>query len=115
MVGKKNHDVSHYTEEELEELSRKAQQGRMGPKDKRKLKERLYDSMDGIAATAAPQVERKYHPRWMKICGVDTPEQIDYDNPVVSTERFLCNPQVIRDLIQGRRDDVLAKMSETQR
>lgn len=64
--------------------------------------------------TATGRVRMKFYPRWMKICGVDNIKDIDMDNPVVSTEWLLCDIDVQRALIQGRRSEVLARMNEVQ-
>lgn len=37
-------------------------------------------------------VRKEYHSRWMKACGVDKVEDIDYDNPFVKIEWLLCDP-----------------------
>lgn len=33
-----------------------------------------------------------YHAQWMEVCGVDTVDEIDYENPFVKIEWLLCDP-----------------------
>lgn len=53
--------------------------------------------------------------RWCKICGVDDPKDIDYSNPYVNLEWFLCDVRVVAKLTGHRRDLVLPMMSEQQK
>ena len=63
------------------------------------------------------QVRFKHIDRWMDVCGVDSPEDIDYDNPFVKIEWLLCDPGWLhaikskkgRDQFLERLDDPLAK------
>lgn len=38
------------------------------------------------------QVRAKHLSRWMEVCGVDSPDEIDYENPFVKIEWLLCDP-----------------------
>lgn len=114
MFGKKkdeNYYQTHYTDEEIEKLAME----KVDPRQRRKIKEVFNDAMDTAVSQSAMKIRERYYPRWRKVCGVETDEEIDFDNPVVSTEWLLCDPKVQRELIQGRRDNVLAMMTETQR
>ena len=115
MLGrKKNEDYykTHLTEEEIAKLLFEQEEKNAGKKG---LRQTINDTMEGSMGVVAMQVRQKYYPRWMKICGVDKEEDIDFSNPVVSTEWLLCDPVIQRELIQGRRDNVLAQMTEVQR
>ena len=83
--------------------------------EKMSLKERLALKMDEMAEQNAAQVRLKYYDRWMKICGVDRWEDIDFDNPIVHLEWFLCDWRMLGKLTDGNRDEVLALMDEQQR
>ena len=114
MFGKKKDESyyqTHYTDEEIEKLAME----KVDPRQRRKIKEVFNDAMDTAVSQSAIKIRQRYSPRWRKVCGVETDEEIDFDNPVVSTEWLLCDPKVQRELIQGRRDNVLAMMTETQR
>ena len=114
MFGKKKDESyyqTHYTDEEIEKLAME----KVDPRQRRKIKEIFNDAMDTAVSQSAIKIRERYYPRWRKVCGVETDEEIDFDNPVVSTEWLLCDPKVQRELIQGRRDNVLAMMTETQR
>lgn len=114
MFGKKKDESyyqTHYTDEEIEKLAME----KVDPRQRRKIKEVFNDAMDTAVSQSAMKIRERYYPRWRKVCGVETDEEIDFDNPVVSTEWLLCDPKVQRELIQGRRDNVLAMMTETQR
>lgn len=114
MFGKKKDESyyqTHYTDEEIEKLAME----KVDPRQRRKIKEVFNDAMDTAVSQSAVKIRQRYYPRWRKVCGVETDEEIDFDNPVVSTEWLLCDPKVQRELIQGRRDNVLAMMTETQR
>ncbi len=118
MLGRKKDEkyyLTHYTDEELkaaqEKMQKKAEED---AKNKKTLMGHFRDTMDDAVAKSTETIRKKYRPRWRKICGVETDEEIDYDNPIVSTEWLLCDPTIQRDLIQGRRDKVLARMTEQQ-
>lgn len=119
MLGRKKDEkyyLTHYTDEELKAAQEKMQEkAEQDAKTKHAgLTAHFRDAMDDAMAMSAENVRRKYRPRWRKLCGVETDEEIDYNDPVVSTEWLLCDPRVQRDLIQGRRADVLARMTEQQ-
>lgn len=113
MFGKKKDESyyqTHYTDEEIEKLAME----KVDPRQRRKIKEVFNDAMDTAVSQSAVKIRQRYYPRWRKICGVETDEEIDFDNPVVSTEWLLCDPKIQRELIQGRRENVLAQMTEVQ-
>jgi hypothetical protein len=51
----------------------------------------------------------------MKVCGVDRPEDIDYSQPNVHLEWFLCDIRMLTRLQHGQREEVMALMDESQR
>ena len=113
MFGKKKDESyyqTHYTDEEIEKLAME----KVDPRQRRKIKEVFNDAMDTAVSQRAVKIRQRYYPRWRKICGVETDEEIDFDNPVVSAEWLLCDPKIQRELIQGRRENVLAQMTEVQ-
>ena len=61
------------------------------------------------------QTRAHWTERWMEICGVQTPEEIDYDNPYVHLEWLLCDLRVTAKLTSGMLDEALAMMDEKQR
>lgn len=73
--------------------------------------------MDMRKGDILTQVRSKYLARWMDVCGVDSPEDIDYDNPFVKIEWLLCDPGWLhaikskkgREQFLERLDDPLAK------
>lgn len=83
--------------------------------EKRTLKEKMLDKLEESSDENAAKVRYKFGPRWMKLCGVDRWEDIDWDNPYVHLEWFLCDWRMLGKLTDGRRDEVLAKMDEQQR
>lgn len=42
--------------------------------------------------TVLNRTRANYHARWMEVCGVDSVDKIDYDNPFVKIEWLLCDP-----------------------
>ena len=113
MLGRKKDEKyyeTHYTDEEIEKLSMQ----KIDARKRKKLKEVINDAMLDSMDRNAMMIRAKYYPRWRKVCGVETDEEIDFDNPVVSTEWLLCDPRIQRELIQGRRENVLAQMNEIQ-
>ena len=52
--------------------------------------------------------------RWRGICGVDSNEDIDYSNPIISTEVLLCDQEIQTMLVLGKREKVLKRMDEQQ-
>ena len=113
MFGKKKDESyyqTHYTDEELEKLAME----KVNPRERKKLKETFNEAMETSMDQSAMKIRKRYYPRWRRVCGVETDEEIDFDNPVVSTEWILCDPRIQRELIQGRRENVLAKMTEIQ-
>ena len=111
MFGRRKDDyyLTHMTDQELQTAVNNAKS-----KPRKRLMESLNDAMESSLDDTAARVRLQYHPRWKKICGVERSEDIDYNNPVVSTEYILCDPRIIRLLKQGRRDEVLKQFSEIQ-
>ena len=61
------------------------------------------------------KIRAKYQERWMKLSNTDDPTKIDLTNPIVNLEFFLADFRIIARLTGGKRDEVLAMMTETQR
>lgn len=61
------------------------------------------------------KIRKKYEKRWMELSGTDDPTKIDLTNPIVNLEFFLADFRIIARLTGGKRDEVLAMMTETQR
>lgn len=101
---------THYTDEEIEKLSAQ----NLDKRQRKKLKETINDAMETAMDQSAGKIRQRYYPRWRKVCGVETDAEIDFSNPIVSTEWLLCDPRIQRELIQGRRENVLAQMTEVQ-
>lgn len=78
------------------------------------VKEAFANKMEDTWATHAAQTRMKYLPRWAKLCGVEDYKDIDYSNPYVHLEWFLCDPRMLMKLTGGRRNEVLALMDEQQ-
>lgn len=60
------------------------------------------------------KVRSKWTDRWMQICGVDTPDEIDYDNPYVHLEWILCDMGIQAKLMAGNLESAFKLMDEQQ-
>ncbi|MBR6911818.1 MAG: hypothetical protein IKN41_08185 [Candidatus Methanomethylophilaceae archaeon] len=79
-----------------------------------RLKENAYNKLQDTWGQHAASTRAKYLDRWCRLCGVDDPKDIDYDNPYVHLEWFLCDPRYLIKLTSGKRNEVLAEMDEIQ-
>ena len=79
------------------------------------LSDRIRFEMDMNHEKYVADIRAKWLGRWMEICGVDNPDDIDYDNPYVHLEWLLCDPRVTAKLTGKRVDDALAMMDDMQR
>lgn len=84
-------------------------------KEKLTLKEKVSLKMMEVSDAQANQTRMKFAERWMKLSGVDRWEDIDWDNPYIHLEWFLCDWRMLGKLTDGNRDEVLALMDEQQR
>jgi len=120
MFGKKKDEkyyLTHMTDEEIAAATKKMEENIAQKKEYNKargLRGRFSDAMEAGMAANAETIRRKYYPRWRKVCGVETDEEIDFTNPVVSVESKICDPRVQRQLIQGKRAEFLATLTETE-
>lgn len=89
--------------------------GKPVPQDERKLKEKIVDGIEAGYDRKVAQIRATQLPRWRGICGVETDSEIDYDNPYVHLEWFLCDFRVQVKLMNGQRDYALERMDESQR
>lgn len=60
------------------------------------------------------QARLKWYDHWARVCGVESWEDIDWSNPVVSLEWKLCDQGTQAKLMAGRRDEVLATFTEEE-
>lgn len=96
---------------------------KLGPEDERtadpkglaKIKGSIMESLENSFDANTARVRAKYIPHWMRVCGVDRPEDIDYSQPNVHLEWFLCDIRMLTRLQDGRREEVMALMDESQR
>lgn len=79
------------------------------------LKDAWWEKMEENQDQFAYQIRKKYEKRWMELSGTDDPTKIDLTNPIINLEYFLADFRIIARLTGGKRDEVLAMMTETQR
>lgn len=78
-------------------------------------KQAVWNKMETDYDKFTMKTRSRYEERWMKLCGVDDPKDIDLNNPIVNLEYFLADFRIISRLTSGKRDEVLAMMTEQQR
>lgn len=82
-------------------------------------KERLTDpvkeAFDNNYEKNVAEARMKWYGRWAKVCGVESWEDIDWANPIVSLEWKLCDPKTQAKLMNGQRDKVLVTFTEQER
>ena len=83
--------------------------------DSMSMKERIAMRMEEKHDENTAKTRAKFLDHWMKVCNVDSPDKIDYDNPIVHLEWFLCDFKVLAKLTDGQREEVLAMMDDSQR
>ena len=79
------------------------------------MKERIVMRMEETHDANTAKVRAQFLEHWMEVCGVDSVDKIDYDNPYVHLEWFLCDFKMIAKLTDGQREEVLALMDDQQR
>ena len=79
------------------------------------MKERLVMRMEMTHDQNTAKTRAKFLKHWMEVCGVDSVDKIDYDNPIVHLEWFLCDFTILAKLTDGQRENVLAMMDEQQK
>lgn len=82
------------------------------------MQERLAMAMDETNSINAAKTRLKFQEHWMEVCNVDSPDQIDYDNPIVHLEWFLCEPKMLAKLTAKEpeiRQEVIDLMDDSQR
>ncbi len=87
----------------------------MGEKKSKKVADRIRMELEMNHERYSARTRMQWMERWMEICGTDTPEGIDYDNPYVHLEWLLCDLRVTAKLTGNRVDDALAMMDDMQR
>ena len=89
----------------------KPEQGSVG----KRLKNGFNNTMENALTLSSAQARVKKLPRWRELSGVDNDADIDYDDPIISTEFLLCDQNIQTLLVLGKRDKVLAQMNDHQR
>ena len=79
------------------------------------MKERIATRLEESNDNNTAKVRAKALDSWMEICGVDRVEDIDYSNPRVHLEWFLCDFRMLAKLTSGKREEVLELMDDQQR
>lgn len=92
----------------------------LGETEKRSFKDKVVgafdDKMEDMFADATMRARVSKMDRWAEICGTDDRSKIDYSNPYVSLEYFLCDFKIQLMLAdKDQRNDALLQMSELQR
>ncbi len=88
---------------------------RLSEDEKLSLKERISLKLEESNAQNTATTRLKFYPHWRKVCGVETDEEIDFDNPIVHLEWFLCDFRIQGKLMDGKREEVLEMMDDVQR
>jgi len=89
----------------------KAHEDGSGPKGIRDQVDLYLDThFDDLTA----KVRGKWTSRWMQICGADSPDEIDYDNPYVHLEWILCDMRIQSRLMDGNLESAFKSMDEQQ-
>lgn len=60
--------------------------------------ERISEAYDAWGDMVTQRTREKYLPRWCEICGVSDPMQIDYNNPFVKIEFYLCDFRILKSI-----------------
>ena len=89
----------------------KAHEDGSGPKG---IKEQTELYLEAHFDEVTAKVRSKWTDRWMRICGVDTPDGIDYDNPYVHLEWILCDMNIQAKLMAGNLESAFKLMDESQ-
>lgn len=83
--------------------------------ESKRMSERLADWMDEKNDSNTAKVRLQAQELWMEMCNVDRPEEINYDDPRIHLEWFLCDQRVLAKLTNGQREEVLEMMDDQQR
>lgn len=87
----------------------------IGKKTSKRVAKRVNAELDLNHEKYTASTRMKWMERWMEICGTDTVEGIDYDNPYVHLEWLLCDLRVTAKLSGNKVDEALAMMDDMQR
>lgn len=82
---------------------------------KKRLMDPIQEAFDEGYEKNVAQARLKWYDHWMKVCGVETWEEIDWTNPIVSLEWKLCDSKIQAKLMSGQREIVLAGFTEEER
>ena len=69
------------------------------------MKEMGRDRIDRMHDDVSFQVRAKYLGQWCEYCGVDNPNDIDYNEPHVAIEWLLCDPVNIKLIRSKKKED----------
>lgn len=59
---------------------------------------RISEAYQSWGDTVTMKTREKYLERWMEVCGVSDPMQIDYENPFVKIEWWLCDFRILNSI-----------------
>ena len=85
---------------------------------KTRLTDPIRNAFENNYESNVAKVRLKYYPHWMRVCGVDCAEDIDWSNPIVSLEWKLCDISTQAKLTSKKkelRDMVLETFTEEER